>query len=616
MNKLLYNSIRILSIGALMVYYYYYLSLNLIPEVHFQIQQPPFMALKSFFYGYLSYPGGISEYLASFFSQFFSLGWPGAIIILTALGAIAFIFFAVLKQFAKSELLVFFACVPSILASGLFNNYYFPFAVIVKLLLTVSSIWALTYAVTRKTKVWIALSLLMLLTYYVAGSGAYMIFSLSSICVLIYHQGFKKSLLVNSSIIAISAILPYILFKKVFNLTLEDAYFSLVPDLPKMIRYKPELLFKSAIISIPAIIVILSFSRRIFESRFALSVLKLKQWIRISIAFACSFIFLFFMQKISFSKQKHDLALIQYYNNTQQWQKVIETTEETTEYNMYVNYYYNIAIDHKGIFLDAFFNYPQLLGADGLYPDKIMHGEIASISSEYYFDLGYISESQRWSQTLLTVMPYNLQALKREVINNLITGNYSGAKKYLTILENNFLARDFTDKYRQYIADTSLVAADKLIAEKRAFSPVVQYVPEEITLKFQDLVKHNPKNRCAYEHLLMAYLLNHNVVRFFDYLQNYEAIFNNFPLTFQYGSIIYVIKTNPAKIPEIELSEYAKNSFRDFNKIVKEYKGNNQAASVELSANYRNTYLYYLLFDSPIVTKNNLKVREENYALN
>jgi hypothetical protein len=616
MNKFLLNSLRIFSLGALIEYYYLFLSINHIPELHYQIQQPPFMALKSFFYSYLSYPGGIAEYTATFLSQFFSLGWPGAILIIMALCGISLGLFFILKKFAGTDVIVFFACIPSILASGLFNNYYFSFAVIIKLLLTVMSLWALSKMISRKIHVWIPLSLFSVFTYYVAGSGAYLIFSVSSIFILIHNQGFKKSLAVNSFIIAISLILPYILFKKVFNLTFENAYFWIVPDLPKMIRYKPDLLFNSVIISIPAILLILNLSGRIFESRFAFSTLKLLRWIRISIVLATSFTLLFFILESTFNKQKHDIALIQYFNNTQQWQKVIETAYKTTEYNIYINYYYNIAIDHKGIFLEEFFNYPQLLGVDGMYPDKIMHGEIASISSEYYFDLGYISESQRWSQTILTVMPYNLQALKREVINNLVTWNYTGAEKYLNVLENNFLAHEFVDKYRPYIADTSLASQDTLISEKRTFIPVVRIVPEDITLKCRDLVEHNPKNKCAYEHLLMSYLLNHNVAMFSDYLEEYKLLYNNIPLSFQYATIIYVIKYKPVNLPKIELSENAKNTFLEFNKINNEYKGDKYAASAALSKKYRNTYLYYLLFDSPLVTKNSLKVREENYALN
>jgi hypothetical protein len=616
MNKFLSNSVRIFSLGAMIVYYYLFLSINHIPEVHYQIQQPPFMELKSFFYSYLSYPGGIAEYLATFLSQFFSLGWPGAILIVMALSGISLVLFFILKKFASTDVIVFFSCVPSILASGLFNNYYLPFAVIIKLLVTVLSLWALVTVVSRKVNIWIPLGLLSVFTYYAAGSAAYLIFSFSTIFILIHDQGFKKSLVVNSFIIVISAIVPYILFKKVFNLTLENAYFSIVPDLPKMIRYKPELLFKALILSIPAILLVLSLLRRIFENRFSNLSLKLLRWIRISIVFAANFALLFFILKITFNKQKHNIALIQYYNNTQQWQKVIETASEITDYNIYVNYYYNIAIDHKGIFLEAFFNYPQLIGVDGMYPDKIMHGEIAAISSEYYFDLGYISESQRWSQTILTVMPYNLQALKQEVINNLVTRNYLGAEEYLNVLENNFLAHGFVDAYRPYIADTSLASRDTMISQKRAFIPVVEVVPEDITLKCQDLVKHNPNNRSAYEHLLMSYLLNHNVVRFFDYLGDYKVLYNNYPLSFQYATIIYIIKYSQGNLPRIELSENAKSTFLDFNKIVKENKGNNHAASIALSKNYRNTYLYYLMFDSPVVTKNNLKVREDNYALN
>ena len=616
MNKFLFNSIRILSFGALIVYYYLFLSVNRIPEIHYQIQQPPFMALKSFFYTYLSYPGGIAEYIAAFLSQFFSLGWPGAIIIIIALSSISLFLFFILKKFANTDFIIFFASVPSILAIGLFNNYYFPFAVIIKLLFAVMSIWALSNIISRKINVWIPLIVLSVFTYYVAGSAAYLIFSVSSIFILIHNRGFKKSLVVNSFIIAISVILPYVLFKKVFNVTLENAYFWIVPDLPKMIRYKPDLLFKAVIISVPVIIAIVSLLKGIFEKRFSFQSLKLFQWVRFSMLLASSFALMFFILKITFDKQKHDVALIQYYNNTQQFQEVIEAAKEATEYNIYVNYYYNIAIQQAGIFPDAFFNYPQLLGSDGLFPDKIMHGEIASISSEYYFNLGYISESQRWSQTILTVMPYNLQALKREVINNLITENYNGAEKYLNVLRNNFLASEFVNKYSPYIADTSLSSRDPLISEKRSFIPVVEVVPEDITLKCQELVNHNPKNKCAYEHLLISYLLNHNLVRFIEYFEGYKELYNDLPTTFQYATIVYVVKYNPAKLPQIELSENARSTFLEFNKMVKDYKGDNNAASAALSADYKNTYLYYLLFDSPLVTKNSLKVREENYALN
>jgi hypothetical protein len=52
---------------------YVYIGIN--PELYYQSQEPVFFFDSNFFQEFLSYPGGLTEYIDAFLSQFYYYSW-------------------------------------------------------------------------------------------------------------------------------------------------------------------------------------------------------------------------------------------------------------------------------------------------------------------------------------------------------------------------------------------------------------------------------------------------------------------------------------------------------------------------------------------------------------
>jgi hypothetical protein len=78
---------------------YFYFLLVFDPTIYYHYHQPIFLFDRTFLKEFLLYPGGLIEWVALFFFQFFHLNWLGSLIIATFFLTI---FIAVYKlSFAK-----------------------------------------------------------------------------------------------------------------------------------------------------------------------------------------------------------------------------------------------------------------------------------------------------------------------------------------------------------------------------------------------------------------------------------------------------------------------------------------------------------------------------------
>ena len=68
--------------------FYLYIRLWVDPLLLYHVQEPPFFFGWNFFADLAAYPGGLSEYLSSFLSQFYFFPWFGALCITAIVGLI------------------------------------------------------------------------------------------------------------------------------------------------------------------------------------------------------------------------------------------------------------------------------------------------------------------------------------------------------------------------------------------------------------------------------------------------------------------------------------------------------------------------------------------------
>jgi hypothetical protein len=300
-------------------------------------------------------------------------------------------------------------------------------------------------------------------------------------------------------------------------------------------------------------------------------------------------------------RHQNNLVKADFYNSNEDWDRVITTIFADRDYDIKFNYLYNRAITNKDQYLDKYFDYPQLIGASGTFPDKLNYELLYLYYSDYYYDLGYIAESQQWGFKALSGFPFCPMILKRLVKTNLILKNYSIAGKLLEILDDNLLSKSFVDHYTPYVNDTTLMLADKALMTKRSYAPSNLITPTDVTDRFLDLLAKNSENKRAFEHLEMNFLLNHQLGSFYKYLPMYSSYYKTMPLVFEEALLIIKSK-DPQMGKEYPISQSGMKLYLGFSNIYRKYGGNKETAKPMLSA-YKNTLFYFTIFDSPVVTK-------------
>ncbi|HPT32899.1 MAG TPA: DUF6057 family protein, partial [Prolixibacteraceae bacterium] len=315
----------------------------------------------------------------------------------------------------------------------------------------------------------------------------------------------------------------------------------------------------------------------------------------------------YFLFTKSYDPAKKELLRVEYHAENGQWEEVLKTAEGITTYDFRVNFQVNRAYAHLGQLPERLFSYPQVLGVYGLFYDKShINGSLTMPTSDLYFDLGLMSESLHWAYEAQTLMPNSPRILKRLVMVSLVNRKYQQAEEFLKVLDRNMLYHDWVAKYRAYVADTTLASNDQLIAEKRGFNPVSEFVHLDPLTDLKFLLETNPKNRFAYDYLITHTILTSNFSDFMKYLPWYTSFnMKSLPRSWEEMLAVEILKARsfPAFITPETISKETMQRFSGFNKTIKQFNNDIKAARASLQRNFDNTYWYYILYLDPKVTK-------------
>jgi hypothetical protein len=599
--------IRWLFLSTLTICIFLYLKVALRPELIYHAQQPPFLFDSDFFSAFTAYAGGLSKYTANFLMQFFFYLWAGPFILLAISLLLLLSGSGIARLLGESNQPGFLMAIPFILSIALINNYYFPYVVIIRVLMVFMAVWLFGYLVKKKIHTIAVFSPLALVVYYLAGSGPVVVFALTTIVLLPFLKFSIKQYSFFSAFTMLFVILIYFIsvqYMPGYN-TGMGSLFSFLPDMDlftdAFMNYKPGGLFHLFCYALPFLLLIMGLkdkiAGRLVKRRTALfSLVDRLKPIVVTLLTACLAVFLL---TDTFNRHQKNIVLTDYYCYHEQWKEAIKTATSDPEYNVFMNYDYNRAIDNYGKFSDLFFNYPQY-HVFALFPDRIGKGNpgLALTISDYYFDLGYISISQQWAYGAMALIPYNPRALKRLVLTNLIYGNYYAAHGLLNVLSENPVSRDFVAQYMPYVIDTTLVNSDKMIMEKRISMPTDPIISDDITERFEALLARNNHNKKAYEHLQMCYLLVQNLDYFVINLPAARTFYSQLPPIFEQALLTHVFVSGDKNVPEFEISRASREKFSDFILTLKPYNDNKDLARQKLNR-FANTFMYYAFFYGP-----------------
>ena len=403
------------------------------PKLLYHLFPNLFLIDKYFLYEFLAYPGGIAEWLALFFFQFFYYPWIAALLMALFYALIYLISLLILRRLGLSLLSELLAAVPLCLLFLLQFNYYFPFAIVFKTLLLIVFFWRfgirgqLFYIITFP------------FIYYIIGGWFFLVFTLMCILYQVLYGTSMRSYIFAGIILLTYMVLPGIACRYFFNITLNDAYLYIVPY---ALYLEPASFTQSMLFNALYLCLILLVVTAYLLTRYGEPLrLNLVRYSRIGytgeliMALFAGYLCYYF----GFDLQKKLPVLVDYYAEHEAWPQVIETSTQIKIYDRLVNFQVNRAFYHTGSLLDRLFSYHQKIGVDGLFLTKFIASQIALPASDLYFDLGHADGAQLLAYEGLTKYKYHPRFLQRLVLTNLIKGEYAAAAKFITILKMSMI---------------------------------------------------------------------------------------------------------------------------------------------------------------------------------
>ena len=582
------------------------------PFLHYHNQNIAFITSFSSFISYLHYPGGISNYVAEFISQFFYFNILGSFLIVAIASLQGVIALYIVKGlWGKAHLS--FSIFALILLSGVMvlYDYNYPYYVSIKLLFAFIFTY-IFYLINDKYPrqsiySWPVIAILLL---YIASGATLMVFAVSTTLILILSSQKKNWIFNVPFIFLFTGIVPFLVYKFVFASNLLNLYRISEVKPPEMLPYTPSYQVYIFYLLLSVILLAVLFLKQTTKDLPISKANKGKATTRLSFYKRPTFIIssqviavaiiAYSLFNISDNSLKKKLLYIEYYAETEQWNNILEVAERIESYDIGVNYQINRAYAHLGILPEHLFNYPQLHGSKGLFIDKsLMNNNYTMSNSDLNFDLGYMDESLRWAFEAQTLLPNSPRVLKRLVMINIIEREYGIAQKYLNVLGQNLLYQDWVGKYEKYVSDTLLADRDPVIAEKRHFSPDENVYILDPYNNLKLLLKTNKQNRMAYDYLLSLCLLDKRLNDFVEIVQNYPNFHTQkLPRSWEEALSAYIYKTS--KVPQFVTSEtISKNCLQRltaFNNTLTKYGNDKNTAQNALRENFENTFWYYLFY--------------------
>ena len=437
-------------------------------HLHYQEQYQLFLFDSTYVWEIVSLPGGISDLLGRFCTQFFLFAWVGAFIIALLLSAVQLLTFRLINvqwsyglTFVPSFLLWLFMLDENALMSG---------------------IWAI------------------LLTLLVA-------------CVIVRQTtGWTRRALL---IVAIPIL--YLLVGPVcFPIPIDSLWHGI-----HYYRYPtifPWLLWAASLSVFALWIMGMVLRRTKQQSRALYDTISKGNWIigTIPVILVAIVMGSLIWKNSNFKAEK--VMQYDFMACHQQWNRILETINVEKPNNQIGVTVQNLALAMHGVLLEHMSEYNQN-GIAGLLPDVKEDATSPLPTAEAFYQLGMVNVAQRTvfeAQEAILDFQKSGRCYKRLAQTNLINGQYEVARKYLSALQKTLFYRDWANETLPLLGNEKAIANHPEYGHLRQYAYDADfYFGDHVTPEMlESLYFHNTDNRLAYQYLLAYYLLTGDRERF------------------------------------------------------------------------------------------------------
>jgi len=559
--------------------------------LHYQEQFQLFLFTKSYFFETFSRPGGFSNYLGRFITQFFLSAGFGALIISLMLIGIQQLVYAIGRRFKDTSEGWFISFLPALFYWYLLCDDNSRQGGIIALLLVLLSTLFVTFLKSYKLR-WTGLIIMIPVLYWLAGG----VVSLAVVLLLwfewIKRKQNKKSLSF-LSIIAVLLVIACPFAAKHFIIQYPFDRLAWGVDYLHFTTHSPvRIVFLWLLIVVT--IVTLHYFPKITNKRIQRMILPSQTFILISITYI-----LIWRIAYPYYASKEEIMAYDYYCRMKKWDKIIDRANRKTPSVPMTVTCLNLALYKMGQLPEKMFEYYQN-GPEGLLPTFQRDFMIPIVSGEPYYYLGFVNTAQRFAFEAMEAIPdhqKSVRTFQRLVETNLINGYYEIAGKYLYFLENTIFYKKWAKETRNYLYNEDKINAHPEWGEIRRFQIKNDFLfnGREKDMMLSAFFQQCNDNRMAYEYLMANTLLTKDLNKF----QAFFGLKKNFtypiiPKSYQ-EAMIYIWGLSHNDLTD-SIPFQINNSVRQAVEVYATIYTSDQSPEPILKQKFSKTYWYYYHF--------------------
>ena len=259
------------------------------------------------------------------------------------------------------------------------------------------------------------------------------------------------------------------------------------------------------------------------------------------------------------------------------------------------------ALYHTGRLGDDLFLYPQDMEGLAFKMQRDARKDCAAMAWSY-LELGRLNEAEFLAQNSIETYDDRPGVLKLLAVVNVAKGHGEGAKIFLRRLRRYRAYRDEADAMLAALDKDPLLTADPYVTHLRsvAFPSDAVKAHSRIGDRWEDLVLANPRNRMAVEYLFTWWLLSRQVPEIVNHLSYLDVIDRPMlPRRWQEAILLYhAIEKRPVALGRWGIGPEVVACYTDF---LQQWEAARRAADPEaamagLTDRFGHTYFYYYFF--------------------
>ena len=296
-------------------------------------------------------------------------------------------------------------------------------------------------------------------------------------------------------------------------------------------------------------------------------------------------------------REAYPLKQLDYANRQGNWDEVLRLSQGPIQNYLYLNYL-NRALAEKGVLGDQAFAFNQH-GPQGLMVGWDKTFSVSLLLSDVYFTLGEIALSQEmaFEANVSVIGAGSPRCLMRLVQTNLIFGAYPIAEKYLRLLEQMPVYREWARQHRTFLYNDAAVEADPLLGMKRRGLPTASDLAGIYGLEHDLLLraKQLPEYALPIQFVGIQRLLAKDLQGFQALLDTYYGTpaLPTLPVSFQ-EAVIMLTERQPERWSYYQVSPAVTTRYGEYRNLVLQNRGNSQLPLL-IQRYFGSTYWAYFL---------------------